>query len=64
MNAKSLQLKCIPNTNHIACGLNNSMSSTSSALFAYMNLPPGWQGTIGSNKSDVKLAKHLVFARS
>jgi hypothetical protein len=36
------------------------MSSTSSALFAYMNLPPGLQGTLGSNKHDAKLAKGFV----
>jgi hypothetical protein len=36
------------------------MSSTSSASFAYMNLPPGLQGMIGSNKHDAKLAKRLV----
>jgi hypothetical protein len=35
------------------------MTSTSSALFAYMNLPLGLQGTIGSNKHDAKLAKHF-----
>jgi hypothetical protein len=53
----------MPNANHIACALNNSMSSTSSALFAYMNLLPGLQGTIGSNKRDAKLAKHFVHKK-
>jgi hypothetical protein len=36
------------------------MSSTGSPLFAYMNLPPGLQGMIGSNKCDVKLAKCFI----
>jgi hypothetical protein len=74
----------IPNTNHIACALNNSMSSTSSASFAYMNLLPGLQGIvsstssasftymnllpglpgmIGSNKCEVKLAKHFIHQK-
>jgi hypothetical protein len=47
-----------PKQNHIACALNCSMSSTGIPLFAYMNLPPGLQGTI--NKRDAKLAKHFV----
>jgi hypothetical protein len=50
----------IQNTNHIACALNCSMSTTGSCLFAYMNLLPRLQGTIGSNKCDAKLAKHFV----
>jgi hypothetical protein len=39
------------------------MTSTSSALFAYMNLSPGLQGMIGSNKCDVKLAKGFVHKK-
>jgi hypothetical protein len=50
-----------PKHNHIACALNNSMTSTSSALLAYMNLTPGLQGMIGSNKHDAKLAKHFIL---
>ena len=49
-----------PKQNHIACALNCSMSSIGSPLFAYMNLPPGLQGTIGSNNHDAKLAKRFV----
>ena len=52
-----------PKQNHIACALNCSMSSTGSPLFAYMNLPPGLQGTIDSNKHDAKLAKHFVHEK-
>jgi hypothetical protein len=36
------------------------MSFTESPLFAYMNLLPGLQGMIGSNKCDAKLAKCFV----
>jgi hypothetical protein len=39
------------------------MTSTSSASFAYMNLLPGLQGTIGGNKCDAKLAKHFVHKK-
>ena len=53
----------IPNTNHIPCALNNSMSSTSSASFAYMKLLLGLQGTSGSNKCDAKLAKCFVYKK-
>jgi hypothetical protein len=39
------------------------MTSTISASFAYMNLPLGLQGMIGSNKHDAKLAKHFVHKK-
>jgi hypothetical protein len=49
-----------PKHNHIAGVLSCSMSFTESPLFAYMNLLPGLQGMIGSNKCDAKLAKCFV----
>jgi hypothetical protein len=39
------------------------MPSIGSPSFAYMNLLPGLQGTIGSNKHDAKLAKCFVHKK-